>query len=513
MIMEEHTKNNFDQKAGKKTPRLVEMKGIYKSFYGVEVLHDINFYADRGEIHALCGENGAGKSTLMKILAAIHKQDQGEVLIDGEPLSKNATSLDVQKLGIAMIHQELNLLEEMTIAQNIFLSREPRNKLGLIDFRKMNKETKEIINRLDDTLEPTMKVKELKIAQKQLVEIAKAVSFELRVLIMDEPTSVLTSRETEILFALTKKLSKQGIAVIYISHRLKEIKQICQKITILRDGKFVATKNVDEVSERDIANLMVGREVSKSIATDYSGKANDYVLEVKNVSDRFLHNVSFNVRKGEILGLSGLIGAGRSELIEFIFGLRKSDKGEILIKGKSTKIHNPTAAIISNIGFTTEDRKLTGLVSCRSIRENVNHVFQVKNRAFFNSGKRFKENTNSMIDKLNIRCASHLQEVSSLSGGNQQKIALAKWLLVDSEILILDEPTRGIDVGAREEIHQIINNLASEGKTIIIASSDLTEILSICQRIIVMHDGEIKGELSRTERTEENVMKYATNIN
>lgn len=493
--------------------KLVEMKGISKSFYGVEVLHDINFSVDRGEIHALCGENGAGKSTLMKILAAIYKQDQGEVLIDGKPLSKSATSFDVQKLGIAMIHQELNLLEEMTIAQNIFLSREPRNKLVLIDYKKMNKEAKEIINRLDDSLEPTMKVRELKIAQKQLVEIAKAVSFELRVLIMDEPASVLTSKETEILFALTKKLSEQGIAVIYISHRLKEIKQICQKITILRDGKFVATKNVDEVSERDIANLMVGREVSRSVATDYSGDANDYVLEVKGVSDHFLHNVSFNVRKGEILGLSGLVGAGRSELMEFVFGLRKCEKGEIFVNGKSTKIHNPTAAIVSNIGFATEDRRSTGLVLCRSIRENVNHVYQVKNKAFFNSEKRFRENTDSMIDRLSIRCAGHLQNVSNLSGGNQQKIMLAKWILVGSEILILDEPTRGIDVGAREEIYQIINDLASEGKTIIIASSDLTEILSVCQRIIVMHDGEIKGELLSSERTEENVMKYATNVN
>jgi ribose transport system ATP-binding protein len=491
--------------------KLVEMKGISKSFYGVEVLHDIDFSVDKGEIFALCGENGAGKSTLMKILACIYDQDKGEVFIDGQPIPKNATALDAQHFGISMIHQELNLQEEMTIAQNIFLSREPRNKLGLIDFKTMNREAKKFISRLDNTLEPTMKIKELKIAQKQLVEIAKAISFDVRVLIMDEPTAVLTTRETEILFELTRKLSAEGLAIIYISHRLKEIKQICQKITVLRDGGFVATRNVDEVSERDIANMMVGREVGISVASDYKGKEDDYALEVSGVTDHFLKNVSFKVRRGEILGLSGLVGAGRSELMEYIFGLRNCEKGEIIVNGKKVTVHNPAQAIASNIGFATEDRKATGLVTMRSIRENINHVYQVKNKHFFNNGKKFKDNTDRMIKRLKIRCAGHLQAVSNLSGGNQQKIVLAKWLLVDSEILILDEPTRGIDVGAREEIYQIINELACEGKTVIIVSSDLTEVLSICQRIIVMHDGEIKGELLSSERTEENVMKYATN--
>ena len=494
-------------------PKLVEMKGISKSFYGVEVLHDIDFNVDRGEIYALCGENGAGKSTLMKILAAIYKQDKGEVLIDGQPLSKNATPLDVQKLGIAMIHQELNLVENMTVAQNIFLSREPTNKLGLIDYKKMNQEAKKIISKLDESLEPTMKIRGLKIAQKQLAEIAKAIAFELRVLIMDEPTAVLTSKETEILFDLTRKLSKEGVAIIYVSHRLKEIKQICQKITILRDGYLVATKNVDEVSESDIANLMVGRKVSRSVASDFKGDENDIALEVKNVTDNFLHNVSFKIRKGEILGLSGLVGAGRTELMEFIFGLRKPEKGIVIVNGKVKIIPNPTAAICANIGFATEDKKETGLVLGRNIRENINYVYQVKNKGFINSGAKLRKNTDDMINRLNIRCAGQLQNVSNLSGGNQQKIVLAKWLLVDSEILILDEPTRGIDVGAREEIYQIIYELVNEGKTIIIVSSDLTEILNVCQRIIVMHDGEIKKELLSSERTEENVMKYATNVN
>ena len=492
--------------------KLVEMVGISKSFYGVEVLHDVDFSVEKGEIHALCGENGAGKSTLMKILVAVYKQDRGDIFIEGKLLSRNVTTLDMQKLGVAMIHQELNLLDEMTVAQNIFLTREPKNKMGLIDYGKMNEETKKIMKRLGESIEPTKKVKELKIAQKQLVEIAKAISFELRVLIMDEPTSVLTTREIEILFDLTRRLSSQGITVIYITHRLKEIKQICQKVTVLRDGRFIATKNVNEVSEKDIANLMVGREINKSVATDFTGDVNDYVLEVKNVSDHFLKDISFKARKGEILGISGLIGAGRTELMEFIFGLRKCDKGEVIIKGKPVKIQNPAMAISSNIGFATEDRKLTGLVQQRSIIENINHIYQVKNKSFFNDGKKFKENTKKMVKRMNIHCISPFQNVSNLSGGNQQKIMLAKWLLVDSEILLLDEPTRGIDVGAREEIYNIIRELANEGKTIIIVSSDLTEILNICQRIIVMHDGEIKGELSGSERTEENVIQFATNV-
>jgi ABC-type sugar transport system ATPase subunit len=494
------------------TKDIVEMKGISKSFYGVEVLHDVNFSVDQGEIHALCGENGAGKSTLMKILGAIYKQDKGEIYIEGKLLSQNITPLDLQKLGISMIHQELSLLEEMTIAQNIFLSREPRNKFGLIDSSKMNKESKLILGGLGEKLDPTKKVIELKVAQKQIVEIAKAVSFKLRVLIMDEPTSVLTSEETDMLFSLAKKLSEQGIAVIYITHRLKEIKQICKKVTVLRDGYLVTTKNVAEVTEEDIANLMVGRKVSRSIATDFLGDKNDYILEVENVSDNYLKNVSFKVRRGEILGLSGLIGSGRTELIEFIFGIRKCEKGKIKINSKPLRIKNPAQAIKKDIGLVVEDRNKAGLVLIRSINENINHVYQVKNKAFINSSKKFTNNANKMIKSLNIHCSELFQSVNTLSGGNQQKVMLSKWLLVDPDILFLDEPTRGIDVGAREEIYKIINQLSDEGKTIIIASSDMTEVLSICQRIIVMHDGKIVGELEGEGRTEENIMKYAANV-
>jgi ribose transport system ATP-binding protein len=493
-------------------PKLVEMKNIYKSFYGVEVLHDINFSIDKGEIHALCGENGAGKSTLMKILSAIYKQDKGEILIDGQPLSKNITPLDIQKFGISMIHQELNLINNLTVSQNIFLTREPTNKFGLVDYKKMNKMSVEIIKELDESIKPDSKVKDLKIAQKQLVEIAKALSFELRVLIMDEPTAVLTSKDTEILFNLMRKLSDEGVAIIYISHRLQEIKQICQKVTVLRDGKFVATKNVSEVSENEIAKLMVGREISRSIASNFKGDENNITLEIKDVNDDFLKNISFKVRKGEILGFYGLIGAGRTEVMEFIFGLRKCKKGEIFINRKEKIIKNPYDAIHANIGFATEDKKETGLVLGRSIKDNINYVYLIKNKGFMLNETKLRKNTEDMIKRLNIHCIGQLQNVINLSGGNQQKVVLAKWLMADSEILILDEPTRGIDVGAREEIYQIINELANEGKTIIIISSDLTEIFNICQRIIVMYDGEIKGEFIGTERTEENIIYHATNV-
>ncbi len=492
---------------------LVNMRNISKSFFGVEVLHNVDFSLRAGEVAALCGENGAGKSTLMKILAAIYSLDSGEMEVDGRLIQKSVSPLEMQDMGVSIIHQELNLLRDMTVAQNIFLSREPTNKLGLIDAKKMNADAKKLIESLGEKIDPSAKVHTLKIAQQQMVEIAKAISFDVKVLIMDEPTSMLTGKETEILFSLTRELAKKGIGIVYISHRLKEIKQICDSVTVLRDGSLVTVKSTADVSEKDIANLMVGREVQESVVNDYAGDEHDVVLEVKNLSDsELLHDVSFKVRRGEIVGFAGLVGAGRSELMEHIFGLRKRTAGEIVIKGNVVHFKNPAAAIAGNIGFATEDRKETGLVLNRSIMENVNYVFQVRGKKFMNNARQLADNTSRMIKRLNIKCRGQSQFVSNLSGGNQQKVVLAKWLLVGSEILILDEPTRGIDVGAREEIYKIINELAAEGKTVIIVSSDLTEVLSICQRIIVMHEGKITAEYDSDERTESNIMKSATNV-
>lgn len=491
---------------------LLEMKKISKSFFGVKVLSEVDFSLERGEVVALCGENGAGKSTLMKILAAVYKSDAGDICLDGEHLSPNMQTLDLQKRGVSMIHQELNLMEHLTVAQNIYLTREPKNKSGLINFKKMNSDAKQLLVSLgEECISPTTKVSSLKTAQKQMVEIAKAISFNLKVLIMDEPTAMLTLKETEVLFNLIRRLAKQGIGIIYISHRLKEIKDVCDRVTVLRDGMFIVTKDVCDVSEQQIANYMVGREVSVSCASDYQGSPNDVVLEVRNVSDSLLKDVNVKVMRGEILGFSGLVGSGRSELMEFIFGIRKTKTGEIYLNGKRITNKIPAAAIKKSIGFVTEDRQKTGVVIRRNIRENINLIDQVKNKGFFNSSSKQKNSTAKMIERLNIRCAGQQQLVSNLSGGNQQKIVLAKWLLVDSDILILDEPTRGIDIGAREEIYKIINELSASGKTIIIVSSDLTEVLNTCQRVIVMHEGSIKAELTLSDRTEEKIMSYATN--
>lgn len=491
--------------------KLVEMRKISKSFSSVRVLSDVDFEVDSGEVLALCGENGAGKSTLMKILAAVIKSDSGEIFIEGNKVPKHVTAMDMQMLGISMIHQELNLMDHLTVAQNIFLTREPLKKTGIINFKKMNEDASKLLALLGQSdIKPTDLVNGLKIAQKQMVEIAKATSFHVKVLIMDEPTSMLTSKETDILFDLIQRLSSDGIGIIYISHRLKEIKQICNRVTVLRDGAFIVTRKVSDVSEQDIANYMVGREIKTSCAGNFNGP-DDIVIELKNVSDALLKNVSIKIRRGEIVGFSGLVGAGRSELMEYIFGLRKVEEGEIYINGKIAGIRTPVDAIHYGIGFATEDRQKTGVIVGMNISENINLIDQVKSKGFINHSKNRAKNTGIMIEKLNVKCASQTQLLSNLSGGNQQKIVLSKWLLVDSDILILDEPTRGIDVGAREEIYSIINELSMNGKTIIIVSSDLTEVLCICQRIIVMHEGAVIAELTGENRNEEKIMSYATN--
>ncbi len=493
--------------------KLMIMKGICKSFYGVEVLHNIDFEVDKGEVMALCGENGAGKSTLMNILSGIYTRDAGEVHFKEESIVLDALPLEIQDLGISMIHQELNLLNELTVAQNIYLCREPLKKSGLIDYTSMYNGASTLLADLGESeINPRQKVGDLKIAQKQMVEIAKAISFKVELLIMDEPTSMLTEKETVVLFDLIRNLSRQGIAVIYISHRLKEIVEVCDTVTVLRDGSSVATKNIKDVTVRDIAQLMVGRVVQESSVSDFTGNPDNVMLEVKNISDGLLNDVSFSVRKGEILGFSGLVGAGRSELMEIIFGIRKPESGQVFIEGLPVTIRSAIDAIKANIGFVTEDRKETGLVLCRDITENVNYVNWLKNPGIFKGRKRSAENSVKMIDDLGIRCIGEKQLVNSLSGGNQQKVSLAKWLLSDARILILDEPTRGVDVGARQEIYHIIKELADRGIAVIIVSSDLVEVMNISQRVIVMHEGRITGTLPNSELTETKIMQLATNV-
>ena len=493
-------------------PVLLSMKGICKSFFGVEVLHNVDLVVDKGEIMGLCGENGAGKSTLMKILAGIYAQDAGDVIFKGTVMRRNATPQEMQRVGVSMIHQELNLLNELSVAQNIFLCREPSGGSGLINFNKMNEDAAKILERLGEKIDPKRRVRDLKIAQKQMVEIAKAIAFNVELLVMDEPTSALTGRETRILFDLISNLSAQGIAVVYISHRLKEIIDVCHRVTVLRDGNFVATKNVSEVTPQQIATMMVGREVSESKTGNFAGDPDAVVLEVRGVTDALLKGLDFKVRRGEVLGFSGLIGAGRTELMEVIFGIRKPHSGQVFIHGKPVTIRSAIDAIRADLGFVTEDRKETGLVLCRDITDNSNYVSWLKTKGAFKGRKASTENTKKIIERLAIRCSSPAQNVSNLSGGNQQKVALAKWLLSGARVLVLDEPTRGVDVGARQEIYQIIRELAADGVAIVIVSSDLPEILSICERVIVMHEGRITGTLQASELTEAKVMYYATDV-
>ncbi len=491
---------------------MLSMKGISKSFSGVEVLHVVDFSLEKGEIMGLCGENGAGKSTLMKILSGVHAQDAGDIVFKDTVLRRNAGPLEMQRQGISMIHQELNLQNELTVAQNIFLCREPRGPLGLIDFGKMRDDAAAILGKLGEKIDPRTRVRDLKIAQKQMVEIAKALSFNVELLVMDEPTSMLTGKETRILFDLIANLSSQGIAVVFISHRLKEIIDICHRVTVLRDGFFVATRNVTEVTAQDLAALMVGRDVKETRASDFAGDPDAVVLEVQGVSDDLLKGIDFQVRRGEILGFSGLIGAGRSELMEVLFGIRKPKTGRVLIDGKPVSVRSAIDAIRADLGFVTEDRKETGLVVCRDVNDNTNYVAWQKTPGLFKGARASAANTRSMIERLSIRCQGHTQLVSSLSGGNQQKVALAKWLLSGARVLVMDEPTRGVDVGARQEIYQIIRELAAEGVAIVIVSSDLPEVLSICQRVIIMHEGRVTGTLRASELTEEKIMYYATDV-
>jgi ribose transport system ATP-binding protein len=490
----------------------LRMQGIRMSFSGVEVLHEVDFAVNKGEIMGLCGENGAGKSTLMKLVAGIYPADAGEIVFKGTPVRRGATPLEMQRLGVSMIHQELNLLNELTVAQNIFLCREPRGRTGLIDSAKMNTDAAAILGRLGEQIDPKRKVFELKVAQKQMVEIAKAISFNVELLIMDEPTSALTGRETKILFDLIANLSSQGISVVFISHRLKELIEVCHRVTVLRDGNLVAVRGIAEVTAHDLATMMVGREVTETQASDFVGDPAAVMLEVRSVSDDLLKDVSFQVRRGEILGFSGLIGAGRTELMEVVFGLRKPKTGQVLIEGRPVTVRSAMDAIRANLGFVTEDRKETGLVLCRDIHENANYVTWQKTPGLFKGGKTSSVRTRQMIERLAIRCKSPAQLVGNLSGGNQQKVALSKWLLSGAKVLVLDEPTRGVDVGARQEIYRIIRELASEGVAIVIVSSDLPEVLTICERVIVMHEGRITGTLNASELSEAKVMYYATDV-
>jgi inositol transport system ATP-binding protein len=490
---------------------LLEMKNITKEFPGVKALDNVQLKVRKGSVHALMGENGAGKSTLMKILIGIYKPEQGKVIFKGNVLEAANINESLQR-GISMIHQELSPVPHMTAAENIFLGREPTvGKSAWVNQSELVEKTRKLFERLEINVDPKAKMKDLSIANMQMVEIAKAISYNADLIIMDEPTSAITDKEVAHLFKIIRALQKEGVAIIYISHKMDEIFEICDEITIFRDGQYVSTHFASELDNNRLIELMVGREL-KEVFYKENAEIKDVFLSVQNLSKKEqFENVSFEVRRGEILGFAGLMGSGRTEVMESLFGIYPPDAGEIYIEGKKVTINSPEDAIKNRIGLLTEDRKQTGVFLPLSVQDNMLTVSINKYiKAGFLKQKKINEHCEEERRRLAIKTPNLQQKIKFLSGGNQQKALLARWLLNDPDLLILDEPTRGIDVGAKSEIHKLMCELAKRGKAIIMISSELPEVLGLSDRIVVMHEGKLTGELSREEATQEHVMQLAT---
>jgi len=490
---------------------ILEMENITKEFPGVKALDNVQLKVRKGSVHALMGENGAGKSTLMKIIIGMHTPDKGRIIFDGKELKLNNIQEALNK-GISMIHQELSPIPEMTVAENIYLGREPTfGKIGLVDRKKLNKMTRDLLESLGIELDPNIKMGQLSIANTQMVEIAKAISFNSKLIIMDEPTSAITEKEVAQLFKMIRSLKEKNVGIIYITHKMSELYEIADDISVFRDGKYIGAERAENLDNEELIKMMVGRELTQLFHKPVS-KIGEIALSVKNLSTKgHFEKVSFEVRKGEILGLAGLMGSGRTEVLETIFGLRAPEQGEIHIHGKKTEIKNPQDAVKSNLGFLTEDRKLTGLFLPLSVRENMItvHINNYISKGLLNR-KQINSDCLKQKEQLLIKTPSLDQAIENLSGGNQQKVLLARWLLKNPDILFLDEPTRGIDVGAKSEFYDLIFKLANQGKAVIVVSSEMAEILGLCDRIIVMHEGQLSGELSREEATQEKIMHLAT---
>jgi ribose transport system ATP-binding protein len=495
------------------TTQLLSLTGVSKEFPGVKALNNVHFDLNKGEVHAIIGENGAGKSTLMKILSGIYKKDTGDIVYQGNHVNVSSP-LEAHKLGISIIHQELNLMPDLTVAQNIFIGREDRRKGRVfLDNAKLNKAAKDLLAELELALDPKQKVGELTIAKQQMVEIAKAVSYRGEVIIMDEPTSSLTPAETDALFKIIRTLKAAGKGVVYISHRLEELNKITDRITVLRDGEYVKTLNTSETSIPEVISLMVGRKVDQDQRPDPRPQSSEVVLKVEGISDlNLLRDVSFDLRKGEILGFAGLMGAGRTELARALIGADPKTSGKVFLDGKEVKIKSPSDAVKAGIGYLSEDRKKYGLLLIQNITFNVilSSIPAFSNKFGFLKTKPAASIVRDAIKQLSIRTPSENQFVKNLSGGNQQKVVIAKWLTRDCNILIFDEPTRGIDVGAKDEIYRLLTKLASEGKSIIMISSELPEILRMSDRIAVMCEGKLTGIIDNKEADQNKIMQYAT---
>ncbi|MGC0942988.1 sugar ABC transporter ATP-binding protein [Pantoea agglomerans] len=488
----------------------LEAEGISKFFPGVKALDNVSLRVRPGTVHALMGENGAGKSTLMKCLIGMYRPDQGTIKIKGEPVQFQDT-MDALRSGISMIHQELNLVPYMTVAENIWLGREPM-RFGFVDHARLNQMTQELLNRLNIRLKTDRMVGELSIASQQMVEIAKAVSWDSDIVIMDEPTSALTETEVAHLFTIIRDLREQGKAIIYISHKMDEIFTITDEVSIFRDGNWIASDQTSKYTRQSLITQMVGRELTQ-LFPKFNSAIGEEVLTVRNLTckDRFT-NVSFSVRRGEILGVAGLVGAGRSEVMESLFGMESFDSGEILIDGVPVTIDSPSTAIEKGMAFLTEDRKKSGLFLVLSVMENMSIVNmpEYSGKSGFVSHVKMAQDCMDQIRRLNIKTPTMDQIINNLSGGNQQKVLIARWLLAQPKILILDEPTRGIDVGAKAEIYRLISELANRGVAIIMVSSELPEILGMSDRVMVMHGGRITGILDKEEADQETILSLAS---
>lgn len=488
----------------------IEMRGIDKSFGSNQVLKQAGFTLESGEVHALMGENGAGKSTLMKILTGVYTKDAGTVLVDGKEVNyKNPQ--EAEKAGIVFIYQELNVMFDLTVEENLFMGKEIHGKFGICDKKAMQKKAQEALNILGVNISPKTVMAELSVGQQQMVEICKALMADAKVIIMDEPTAALTQSETVALFKIIESLRKKGVSMVYISHRMEEIFELCDRITVLRDGSYIGVKNIPETNMNEIVKMMIGREIGERYPSR-NVKIGKEVLKVKELTRKgTFHDVNFSVRAGEVLGVSGLMGAGRTEIMQAIFGNLSYESGTIEIDGKEVKISNPRQAMEHGIGFITEDRKTEGLMLDKSIRENISlcNLRRISKSSVI-SREAEKNMVAEAIKDLHIKCFGSYHECNNLSGGNQQKVVLAKWILTNPKILILDEPTRGVDIGAKKEIYSIINKLAAQGVAIIMVSSELPEVLGMSDNIMVVREGEVRGIISYEEANQERVMTLAT---
>lgn len=483
---------------------ILTLKNITKEFPGVKALDDVTINIERGTIHGLVGENGAGKSTLIKVLAGIYQPNKGEIILDGKPCRFNSP-IEARRAGISVVHQEIKLAEPLSVAENMFLGN-VQLKNGLVDWKGMRRRAREIVEDLGMDIDINAQVSSLTVAKKQIVEIMHAINNNSRILIMDEPSAVLTDRELEVMFRIVKQLRDEGITIIYISHRLDEIFGLCSNVSVLRDGCHIDTIPVASVDRQGLINMMVGREMGQEYPKEV-GNVGGTILEVKNLSRGILQDISFEVKSGEVFGISGLVGAGRTELARAILGIDKPESGEVYVRGKKVHYRTFADAIRDGLGLIPEDRKLQGLIQIMSVKRNTTLVNMKRVlRAGVISSSLEEKLSKEYADKLHVVTPSMETEVQYLSGGNQQKVVIAKWLFQNSEILFLDEPTRGIDVGAKAEIYRLINRMAKEGKTIIMISSEMPELLGMCDRIMVMHEGHKMGELNAAEATQAKIM-------